>query len=45
MSTVGDATLNFTAVNNFAANPAFAQGVNMTGIATANIHNLAECHD
>ena len=32
VSTVGDAILNFTAVNNFAANPSFAEGVTMTGI-------------
>ena len=42
VSTVGDATLNFTAVNNFAANPGFASGVSMTGIATANINNQVE---
>ena len=44
MSTVGDATLNYTAVNNGIglANDPFAVGVSMTGIATANITNLTD---
>jgi hypothetical protein len=40
-STVGDATLNFVAVNDFLGNPSFAVGVTMAGIATANIQNLS----
>ena len=42
VSTVGDAILNFTAVNNFAANPSFAEGVAMTGVNEANILNLSD---
>ena len=43
VSTVGDATLNYTAIHNFfGANDPFALGVEMNGVQFANILNLAD---